>query len=201
MYRASDILRNARLDKEFELTEISQKLKTPVKYLRAIETEDKDSFPQEPYLSLIVKDYAHFLHLNGTEILSIFRRDYDQKRKINDKKIQKFSFTPHLTFKIVVFVSILIFSVYLILEYLKFNRPPPLEVNWPEPNSLTDNVVEVMGNTDPESTVRINTNLVIVDSSGSFKKTVYLNESTNSSTIVVEATSPSGKVARLEKAY
>lgn len=200
MFRASDILRNARLDKELELLEISKKLKIPVKYLKAIESEDHKSFPQEPYLSLMVKDYANYLQLNGPETLSIFRRDYEQKKNITNNQSQKISFTPQLTFKILITLSVLIFSFYLVSEYLKFNRPPPLDVDWPNISTLQDDTLEVSGKTDPESTVRINNDLVIVNSDGSFSKRVYVNQS-RQSTITVEATSPAGKSFQLEKSY
>ena len=82
MFRVSTILKNTRLDKELEFSEISKKLKIPAKYLEAIEDEKIANFPQEPYCSLIVKDYANFLGLNGEEILSLVRRDFAQKVKI-----------------------------------------------------------------------------------------------------------------------
>ena len=82
MFRVSTIFKNTRLDKELEFSEISKKLKIPAKYLEAIEDEKIANFPQEPYCSLIVKDYANFLGLNGEEILSLFRRDFAQKVKI-----------------------------------------------------------------------------------------------------------------------
>jgi len=81
MFCASSLLKNTRLDKEWELVDISKKLKVPVKYLEAIENENVGSFPQEPYCSLIIKDYADYLGLNGVDVLALFRRDFDQKRK------------------------------------------------------------------------------------------------------------------------
>jgi len=200
MFRASTILSNARLDKGLELSEISKKLKIPQKYLQAIEQENNQNFPQEPYLSLIVKDYANFLGLNGTETLSIFRRDYEQKRKQKNQKQPKLFFTPQFTFKISVFVSVIFFIGYLISEYLKFNQAPPLEVYWPEPPAPKTEILEISGITHPESTVRINDDLVIVDSNGEFKKKIAIPQATNFN-VVVESTSPSGKTSKQEKGY
>jgi len=83
MFRASSLLKNTRLDKEWELADISKKLKISIKYLQAIEDEDIVNFPQEPYCSLIIKDYADYLGLNGSDIVSLFRRDFDQRKKSN----------------------------------------------------------------------------------------------------------------------
>lgn len=200
MFRASTILSNARLDKSLELSEVSKKLKIPQKYLQAIESENSQNFPQEPYLSLIVKDYANYLGLNGTDTLSIFRRDYEQKRKLKKEKPPSLFITPQFTFKIGVFVSVLIFIAYLVTEYLKFNQPPRLEVYWPESPPPKTEQLEISGLTHPESTVRINDDLVIVNSNGEFRKKVTIPQQSNF-VIVVESTSPSGKTNRLEKGY
>lgn len=197
MFHASTLLKNTRLDKELEIAEISKKLRIKPKYIEAIESEDVASFPQEPYCSLFVKDYAEFLGLNGQEILRIFRRDFAQKLKIKSSSRKTFSFTPQFTFKISLIATILFFSVYLTTEFLKFNRPPKLLVNWPGPSMILGQTLDLTGITDPESTVRINQDLIIVDSKGNFQKKINLNSGDNK--IIVESKSPSGKTTAEEK--
>ncbi len=199
MFRASLILKNTRQEKELELTEVSKKLKISVKYLEAIEGESRSGFPQEPYCSLIIKDYAHFLGLNGDEILSLFRRDFADPQKTSPVNQQKIFFTPQFTFKFGVILSLFVFSAYLILEYAKFNHPPNLKINWPDENLLNKSSLEISGITDPESTIRINNDLVIVDSVGNFQKKI--NISTPEAKIIVESKSPSGKSTFEEKIY
>lgn len=199
MFRVSTIFKNSRLDKELELSEISKKLKISAKYLEALEEEKTINFPQEPYCSLIVKDYANFLGLNGEEILSFFRRDFAQKNKIAKKKSAFFAFTPQFTFKLGIFLTVIFFSGYLFFEYLKFNRPPELKVNWPEMETIIDNTLEIDGVTDPESTVRINHDLVIVDATGSFKKKIVFTSPELK--IVIESKSANGKTSTVEKIY
>ena len=200
MFRASIILKNARQEHSLEIDEVSRKLKISAKYIEAIETENKLKFPEEPYCSLIIKDYANFLGLNGEDVLSLFRRDFDNLAKnipINSKWP---SFTPQFTFKIAIIISVVLFASYLIMEYLKFNRPPSLSVNWPSDVSLQQLSFDLTGVTDPESTVRINNNLIIVDQNGGFEKKITLTSS-DSSTIIVESRSPSGKTTVLEKTF
>lgn len=199
MFRVSTIFKNTRLDKDLEFSEISKKLKIPIKYLEALENEKIANFPQEPYCSLIVKDYANFLGLNGEEILSFFRRDFSQKNKITKSGNPFFVFTPQFTFKIGIIITLIFFSTYLILEYLKFNRPPELRVNWPDAKTLTGSTVEINGSTDQESTVRINHDLVIVDATGSFKKKITLTPP--ESKITIESKSANGKTTTVEKIY
>lgn len=196
MLRASSLLKDTRLDKEYELLDISKKLKIPVKYLTAIENEDTKDFPQEPYCSLIIKDYADYLGLNGQEILSFFRRDFEQKKKSKSFKRGGFSFTPQFTFTVLVGIIIISFIFYLTIEYFKFNRPPKLKIDWPE--NISGESIDISGITDPDSTIRINQDLIIVDAQGNFQKKIILipNQETK---VIIESKSPSGKTTIEEK--
>lgn len=193
MKRASFLLETARLDREYTLDEISKKTKIPLRYLQAFEQEVKEDFPDEPYCSLMLREYAQILGLNPDEIVSIFRRDYAKKISVKNKKPAFFSFTPQFTYTIIVAVLIILFSLYLISEYFKYNRPPLLKVDWPTSYSK---IVEIKGSTNTESTVKINQDLVIVDQDGFFSKRIEL--ATSEAKIVVEATSPAGKTTSQE---
>ena len=195
MFRASTIIKNTRLDRDLEIVEISKKLKISQKYLEAIESEDANCFPQEPYCSLMVKDYAEFLGLHGEEILKLFRRDFAQKKKTKTINKDIFSFTPQFTFTVSIAIFTLFFAGYLISEYLKFNQPPKLKVEAPQTAVLGESV-EITGNTDPESTVRVNQDLVIVDPKGNFNKRLHVDEV--STRITIESKSPSGKTTTQE---
>lgn len=196
MLSASSLLKNTRLDKEYDLSEISKKLKIPIKYLIAIENEEVENFPQEPYCSLIIKDYADYLGLNGQEILSFFRRDFEQKKKNKSLKKNSFSFTPQFTFAVLLAIVIFSFIFYLTAEYIKFNRPPKLKINWPQ--NISGESIDIYGTTDPDSTIRINQDLIIVDAQGNFQKKILVN-SNQEIKITVESKSPSGKITVEEK--
>jgi len=193
MKRASFLLETARLDKEFTLDEISKKTKIPLKYLQAFESEKNCNFPDEPYCSLMLREYASFLGLNPDDVVSIFRRDYAKKVCNNNQKNSFLSFTPQFTYTVIIALLIILFSAYLIGEYIKFNRPPVLKVSWPPYSKI----VEIKGTTDSESTVKINQNLVVVDQNGNFVKKLEL--ATSEAKIIVESTSPAGKTTVEEK--
>jgi len=197
MHRASIILKNARSDKALSLDEVSKKLKIPQKYLEAIENENILCFPQEPYCSLIIKDYGDFLGLNGQQIVGLFRRDFAQKRKTKIINKSFISFTPQFTFSIIISLFIILFSFYLIFEYIKFNRPPKLKINWPTGDAVSEEILEIKGLTDPESTVRVNQDLVIVDPEGNFTKKINLQ--TKETKVLIESKSPSGKTIQEER--
>lgn len=200
MNRASIILKNAREDKDLEIAEVSKKLKISKNYLEAIEGEFSSDYPSEPYCSLIIKDYATFLGLNGSDILSLFRRDFASPSKLANQNLNQMSFTPQTIFKWSVVISMLLFLSYIVVEYLKYNRPPMLQVNWPEDKALALNSnLEISGQTDSEATVRINNDLIIIDSVGNFHKSLILRDASQKISIV--ATSHSGKTTSVEKTY
>ncbi len=200
MFRASVILKNAREDRDLEINEVCKKLKISAKYIEAIESENRSQFPEEPYCSLIIKDYANFLGLNSDDVLSLFRRDFANVTKSKTSDSKRWFFTPQFTFKIAVFFSIIVFASYLVMEYVKFNHPPDLKVNWPTTETLVQPTFDLTGITDPDSTIRINSDLIIVNADGSFEKKITLPGS-GSSTIVVESKSPSGKVKTEQRTY
>lgn len=197
MHRASTLLKTTRLDKELDFEEISKKTKIPVKYLEAIELEDIINLPDEPYCSLIVKDYADSLGLNGQNILSIFRRDVLTRKKFQSGSKKIISLTPQLSFIIAVILIILTFSAYLIFEYIKFNSPPRLQVLWPEKNGSP--VVEITGTTDSEATVRVNGDLVVVDTEGKFSKSVDIGGSQTK--VSIESQARGGQTTVNERIY
>lgn len=194
MKRASFLLQTARLDKEITLDEISKRTKIPKRYLEAFESEKSADFPDEPYRSLMLREYADFLGLNPDELVSVFRRDYIKKDVNKVQRISFLSITPQLTYIIVVATLFVAFGLYLVFEYIKFNRPPILQVDWPQ--NLTK-IVEIKGVTDAESTIKINDSLVVVDQDGHFVKKMEL--STSEAKIVVQSTSPAGKTTIEEK--
>jgi len=200
VFRTSIILKNAREDKDLSIVEVSKKLKISPRYLEAIESEDRGAFPSEPYCSLIIKDYANFLGLNGDDIISLFRRDFALKQSRKPTSTSKFSLTPQTFFVIGLCLTLIVFVGYVVTEYLKYNQAPPLKVNWPEDSSLSlASKIEITGTTDAEATVRINNDLIIVDQFGNFKKVFAF--SAPEQKIVVESHSHSGKTTSLEKTY
>lgn len=198
MFRVSLILKNAREDKDLNYLEVSKKIKVPIKYLEALENERLKDFPPDPYCSLIVKDYANFLGLNGNDVLTLFRRDFDRRSKNKKNDSEKLNVTPQLTFKISLFVVIFIFISYLVFEYIKFNQPPSLKINWPE-TSINNKYIEITGTTDDEATVKVNQDQIIVDTNGTFRKQVYLTPPKTK--IIIESKSLSGKTTVVEKTY
>ncbi len=197
MTKVTTLLKTVREEKGYELSEISKKIKIPVKYLAAFEDGNIHHYPHEPYCSLSVKEYADFLGLDGQEILKIFRRDYVQKTEVDNVISKSNGITPKVTFTVLVVFIIGLFTIYLGNEYLKYTQPPQLTIDWP--SLVTTDVIEITGKTNPDATVRINQDLVIVNSDGTFSKKISLK--TDTTKVVVESQSLSGKSTIQEKTF
>jgi len=195
MFKASDILKSSRLEKGYDLQEISKKTKIPCKYLEAFENSDIKNYPLEPYCSLFVSKYDSFLGMDAAKITSLFRRDMDLKTDTSKPlKKQSIYLTPQFIFTMSVTLTLFIMFFFLLGRYLSFNKPPKLSVIWPE--STTSLEIKITGKTDPNNSIRVNDDLIIVDSDGNFSKQIDISQS---SLVTVEARSPYGKKTILEK--
>ena len=105
MTTVESILKSTRLELGYEITEVAKKTKLPIKYLQAFESGDFHRYPQEPYCSLLIKDYADFLGLNGQEIVRLFRRDFIQKNAPKNNIVAKRYFKFLIFFRFTICVG------------------------------------------------------------------------------------------------
>lgn len=197
MFKASDILKSTRIDKDYDLKEISKKTKIPQKYLQAIEDGDIKNYPAEPYCSLFVSRYSSFLGLDVNKTTSLFRRDMNLKTdNFKLSKKQSIYLTPQFLFTISISLVLILMFSFLIGRYLSFNKPPKLTVNWPDKVSSPE--IRITGTTDPNSSVRVNDDLIIIDQDGNFSKQIDISQTP---LVIIEARSPYGKKTVLEKNF
>jgi hypothetical protein len=67
-------LREARIRHKIDLTEIEERTKIRVRYLRALETEEWDVLPGPTYTRSFIRTYATFLGLDGERLADDYRR-------------------------------------------------------------------------------------------------------------------------------
>jgi len=67
-------LREARIRRKVDLTEIEGRTKIRVRYLRALENEEWDLLPGPTYTRSFIRTYASFLGLDGERLADDFRR-------------------------------------------------------------------------------------------------------------------------------
>jgi hypothetical protein len=74
--RVGDILRKERLTRRIAIETIAKDLKLNVKYIKALEANEYNSLPAEPYIRVYFRSIAKYLMLDPEEILKKF---YDER--------------------------------------------------------------------------------------------------------------------------
>jgi hypothetical protein len=194
------LLKEGRLKKNYSLERVEEETKIKKEFIRAIEKENWKALPEYAVVLGFVKNIANFIGLDSKEALALLRRDYPPNKniQINPKPDLKESFKwgPKLTFLLgTAAVSLLVVS-YLVFQYVKFKSPPSLQVYEPVDNAIIKTTdLKVTGKVDPEASLKINNQPVIVENDGSFTGDIEISKDTYE--IEIKAISRSGKETKI----
>lgn len=194
-----DILRLKREEAKLSLEEVAEATKIKKSYLVAIESGSWQLLPPPTFTKGLIRNYAKHLGLSGDAIVAIFRREFDERmapvkqtKLFNDRA---FHFTPATLLRIVVVFLLIGFVGYFIHEYKSLTGPPNLRVTAPSDNTfITGDSVDVTGTTAPEAQVKVNDQIVLVNTDGTFQATVDIVDTTP---ITIVATAKSGKSTKI----
>ena len=195
------LIKEARLKRHYSWDRLENETKIRKEFINSIEKESWEKLPDYPVVVGFVKNIASILKINRGRALALLRRDYPPKTlKINPKPdlFEKFTLSPKLAFILgVVMVAIAILG-YLGFQYVTFTSPPRLEVDKPqEGQTFNESEIQVSGKTDPEATVKINNQQVLIKEDGSFEAKIEIYGKTEE--IVVKAVTRSGKETVLHR--
>src|SRR5579859_4866257 len=205
MKTVGNLIKEARFRKNYSREKLSEITHIRVSFITAIENATWENLPEFSIVTGFVKTISHFLNIDANQAISLLRRDYPPKMKdsvamlANDRQgpktkeiNKKFVWGPRLTFLAGILAVILIVLAYLGFQYKKFNSPPYLFVSQPTQNQkVTGFLLQVAGKTDPDATVTVNDQPVVLDSNGNFSTQIDLSKNTREVKIV--AKSRSGK--------
>jgi cytoskeletal protein RodZ len=194
-----------RTSKGYTLEEVSKATKIRVSFLQAIEKGEYKKLPQGTYAHGFVRNYAIFLGLPEFEMVALFKREYDEDKflkiipeglaKNEDFSLTKFKFTQTLK---IIFLIIIVLLIYIIIQYRSAIFNPSLSVSSPLENSvISSQSVTVIGKTDPDVTVFINSEVASLGKDGSFKKTI--NIFPGKTTITIKSVNHFKKTVVLER--
>lgn len=180
MVHAGEKLYEERIKRGLTLDEVAKATKIKPFFLLAIEKGEYKKLPQGTYAYGFIRNYAKFLKLPEHEILSIFKREYDEDEflkvlpegltKNNDFSLSKLKITQALKILPLIFIALL---AYLIFQYRSAIFNPSLSVSYPLENSvISSQAITVIGKTDSNSTVFVNNETASLDKDGNFKKTI-----------------------------
>lgn len=205
MKTVGQILQEARGSKFYTLEEVEKATKIRKELLRALEEDDYSKLPPPTFVRGFIKNYAKFLNLNPQTLLAIFRREFSERKHppyvmesfTNPPKYSLFRITPARVMGVGVSLLMVMFFVYLWVQYRQFVGPPTLDLARPADQTTVDNLVVVEGKTDPEVRVMINNQQVSVNQDGSFRQEIVLSSLVNK--ITVAAISKFGQRTVVEK--
>lgn len=206
MGTAGQILKEERERKFYTLDEIEKATKIRRELLEALEKDQYSKLPPPTFVRGFIKNYGRFLGLETNKLLAIYRREFSEGKNpprilesfSNPLDRKKFALTPAKFVGLTVLSMIAVFFVYLWFEYRFLTGAPFLEVTQPVNQiGVETSTILVSGRTDPEAKVSINNQEIQAGIDGKFAQEINLTEGSN--TIVVSATSPSGKVSKIER--
>ncbi|MEK7551016.1 MAG: helix-turn-helix domain-containing protein [Patescibacteria group bacterium] len=205
MVKASEKLKEVRLEKDLSLEEIAQNTKIKAVYLEYIEKGEYSKLPSVSYAHGFVSNYAKFLGLNEKEILALFRREFDSDTayRVLPKGFDIKEEFPLRGFKVkqTAFVGLFIFILfigYILFQYRYAFISPPLDINSPQQNQvIKSSKITILGKTEPDSTIYINKNVVTVEKNGNFEKT--LSVFPGKFTIDIKAINKFGKTSEVKR--
>jgi cytoskeletal protein RodZ len=179
MIKSGEKLQQVRVEKGFSLEDVAKSTKIKTEFLAFIENGEYQKLPSPSYASGFVRNYARFLGLPDEEILALFRREYDENKvyKVLPKGFEEKQNFPLVQFKIrqavlISVVALIFFVGYLLFQYRDAFLNPELTITSPKEGAVTASQIKIVGKTDTNATVYINSDAVVVGSDGSFAKVI-----------------------------
>ena len=180
MTKAGEKLQSLRLEKGLTLKDVSKGTKIKLEFLENIEKGEYNKLPSPSYAYGFVRSYAGFLGLPESEIMPLFKREFDEEKayRVLPKGFERQEEFPVSRFKLKQTVALLIivfvlFLIYILFQYRYAFINPPLQIISPANNfTITSSQVTIIGKTDPNATVYVGMSLVSVAEDGTFKKTI-----------------------------
>lgn len=215
-------LKSIRLRMGYTLELVERETKVNLKYLMLIEDGDYTKLPAEVYVIGFLRRWADFLGIDKKELIKQFQDEkkiilsYKPAEKVTKSNIIKpdsqsellktpgLIITPKLILSSLVIILVMGILSYIWYQVKGFAAAPPLELD----NSDLAQIVKVesisvSGQTDPGASLFINSQAVLVDSSGSFSQVIKLSSGVNNIEITAKnkANKETKKIIKLLAEY
>lgn len=177
-------LKEERTKKKLSLLQMERETKIKREFIDLIEKGEWKDLPEYPVVMGFVKTIAKSLGVSEDTAMAFLRRDYPfdkAKLPVNPKpdlELNKSISPKTITILLSVFAALCIFG-YLIYQYLLYLSPPKLDVkNPPELQEVQTSEVYISGTTDPDATLTVNNQQVLISESGEFSDKIGIGEKT-----------------------
>lgn len=173
-YRQAENLKIDQIEKD---TNISQKM------LLALENDDYLTLPDDLYTKHLIKTYAKYLSLDYNKLLNLYEQGKSQSGHVREIKKQdkaRVYLTPKMVRIGLAVLIIVALIIYLGFEINKIFTAPDLVILAPANDiKISENFIEINGQTEKEARVFINEKEIFIDSQGGFKATIDLQKGIN----------------------
>ncbi len=184
-------IKKIREKKGLRLLDISNKIGIKVKYLNAIESGRYKDLPRGVYSKIFFKKYISFLEIRHKNLVNDFMReqgrDHVFESSIFFNKVVSWKnllSLPRIFRALFLFAIVLVCFLYLFFYFKNIFSPPDLKIIYPENNqTVSDFYIRVEGVTEVESEVRINDQLILIDTSGRFLENINVILGVNNITV------------------
>ena len=198
MLRAGQRLKEERLINGLSLEDVEKGTKIKKNFLAAIEKSEYQKLPSSSYAQGFVRNYAEFLGLPTSQILGLFRREFDERRTykvlpdsmVAKDNIHKRKFRIHNKMLTIIGVFLLLIS-FIAYQFRFTVLNPPLNITSPRENATVGQDISIEGTSDPNATVTVNDEPVTLSSNGTLLKKISLFP--GKSVITIKARSSFGK--------
>src|SRR3989339_1056914 len=203
MKTVGQVLKEARLTQKLEVGEIAAVTKIRSQFIEFLESDNFRQLPNATVARGFIANYGQVLGLRPKQLMAIFRRDFAENdqgqivpRGMVDPVTKDSIWTPKSTIIALVVAIIVVFVMYLSYQYWLLLGPPSLTLSYPSENITTSEVtVEVAGKTDPEATISVNGQLLVLEKGGQFYVRLPLNPGQN--ILTVTAKNKTGKTTTI----
>jgi len=184
-------LQQARLVKKLKIEDIARQINIRPEYLTALEEERFEKLPAGLYGKNYIREYASFLGLNVKEALKGWDEQIQNSspddpfsRKVLAR--HKFIIFPKIIRNLFIVSAIVICFLYLSFYFKRIILPPELIITQPAANlALSATNITISGQTEAETEITINGELVLNNHDGYFTQTVNLKKGLNN--IIIKA--------------
>lgn len=196
------VLQTARQRQHLTVSALHQRTTVSKHMIEALEAGKYDQLPPPSLVQGALQLLAEELELNPDSILALYRRDglLVNQSVPNTAARRGLSWRQSLRFHLlsprglswgVAGAIILASALGLGWQWWQLSQPPALTVTSPEQNAVLENPVKIQGQTQPENTVTLNTEVLALDPEGNFAVTQTLPPGDR--TLVIEVTDQRGR--------
>ena len=133
----------ARNEKGLTLDQISRETNISIRYLEAMETENFNVFPGEPYVLGFLRNYGNYLDLDVQKLISLYRALKIQEQPVPvEQLIKRPPRIPMVIIPAAIILVVLCIGGWIVNRIFFTERPPKPVVNVPVTRTPTEYVME-----------------------------------------------------------